>query len=90
MAKGHQSGESPWTGLNHMRRRNDSSKRHDCMAEIVPTIFCISHIRVGQMQEVRAHGWAKVESCRSNDREQRMEQLPRSLLRINKSITRKI
>jgi hypothetical protein len=28
------------------------------------------------VQEVRAHGWAMVEQCRSNCREQRMEQLP--------------
>ncbi len=29
------------------------------------------------MQEVRAHGWAKVEQCRSNCREPCREQLPR-------------
>src|SRR3970040_1185521 len=29
------------------------------------------------MEEVRAHGWAKVEQCRSNCRERRREQPPR-------------
>ncbi len=42
------------------------------------------------MEEVRAHGRAKVEQCRSNCREQRMEQLPRDLIPMNFKPIRKL
>ena len=42
--------------------------------------FAIEHTTAG-MQEVRAHGWAKVEQCRSNCREPCREQLPMDVRR---------